>query len=71
MARETVVSTSIVGIGYSASRRVLEVEFVSGGIYAYLDVGPEEHSELMRAGSKGQHVNRCIKPRHAYRRVGR
>ena len=70
MTRAPVLSSSVVSIGYCGARNILEIEFVRGGVYAYLDVPEEEHSALMSAPSKGQHVNGTIKARYAFRRVG-
>lgn len=70
MTRELVVSSSIVSVGYCRARNVLEVEFVRGGIYEYLNVPKEEHRALMSAASKGQHVNSVIKGRYVFCHVG-
>ena len=70
MKRETVVSSSISSIGYCAVRHVIEVKFRHGGAYEYLGVTAEDYAALLQSGSKGQWVNREIKTRFAYRRVG-
>jgi hypothetical protein len=63
-------STSISGIGYDKSRRVLGIEFLpSAKAYLYFDVPPEEHQALMRAESKGEYLNRVFKPK-GYRYEG-
>ena len=69
MTRQAVVSTSIVGVGYAAAGRILEVEFVGGAVYEYLEVPAAEHAALMSATSKGQHINGFIKVRYHFRRV--
>ena len=70
MTRAPVVSSSIVSVGYCHLRNALQVEFVRGGIYEYLDVPEGEYRALMSAASKGQHVNCTIKVRYAFCRVG-
>lgn len=71
MIREPVASTSVVSIGYCGARNILEIEFVHGGVYAYLDVPEAEHCALISAPSKGRYVNRTIKARYAFFCVGR
>jgi len=50
--RESVNSTAIAKVGYSKRRRILEIEFVNGAIYRYLDVPPSVYRDLMSAESK-------------------
>ena len=69
MSRVPVESTSAVGVGYCPVTGVLEVEFVSGGVYQYLGVPVDEHAALMSASSKGRHINTKIKGRFGYREV--
>ena len=69
MVRESVESSSITSVGYSAASSTLEVEFSSGGVYRYLSVPPGEHRALMCAESKGRHVNANIKGRFEFQRV--
>ncbi len=68
---QAVESTSVSKVAYSVTTRVLGIEFLRSGRYEYLDVSVEEHAALMRAESKGLHVNRFIKGKHPYRRCSR
>jgi hypothetical protein len=52
--REPVKSTAIAKVGYSKRRRILEIEFVNGAIYRYLDVAPSVYRDLMSAESKAR-----------------
>lgn len=70
MDREPVASTNIVSIGYDESSETLEVEFASGTIYQYYNVGPAVFEALMHAPSKGQFLNINIKNAFAFSRVG-
>jgi hypothetical protein len=54
IARQPVHSTAIAKIGYSKRRRILEIEFVNGAIYRYLDVAPSVYRDLMSAESKAR-----------------
>src|SRR5215471_9690085 len=45
--REPVESTAIAKIDYSKRRHILEIEFVNGAAYRYLDVPATVHRDLM------------------------
>ncbi len=53
MERVRVDSKALRSVGYDVGMRVLEVEFVSGTIYRYLDVPDYLHLGLMAADSHG------------------
>src|SRR6266436_7109437 len=65
--RQRVESTAIAGVGYSRRRHILEIQFVNGAIYRYLDVPPTVHRDLMSAESKARFYDSKIR-RH-YRSV--
>jgi hypothetical protein len=65
--RQRVESTAIAAIGYSKRRHILEIEFVNGAIYRYLDVPLTVHRELMSAESKARFYDSNIR-RH-YRSI--
>ncbi|HEY0036470.1 MAG TPA: KTSC domain-containing protein, partial [Longimicrobium sp.] len=56
-------------VGYDAGRRVLEVEFLNGGVYEYGDVPDEVYRALLEVDSKGRYLNAEIKPDHPSRRM--
>jgi KTSC domain len=71
--RQHVASTAIAAVGYSKRRHILEIEFVNGAIYRYVDVAPSLYRELMLADSKARfydaNIRRhyqsvLIRPRH-------
>ena len=71
--RQAVQSTAIAKVGYSKRRHILEIEFVNGAIYRYLDVAPSVYHDLMLADSKARfydaNIRRhyhsvMIRPRH-------
>ncbi|MCG6494481.1 KTSC domain-containing protein [Kitasatospora sp. A2-31] len=70
MDRMPVDSSALRSVGYDAARRVLEVEFVGGGVYAYDSVPRRVHGELMAAESHGRYFVRRIRGRYPYRRLG-
>jgi KTSC domain len=52
--RQPVDSTAIAKVGYSKRRHILEIEFVNGAVYRYLDVTPAVYRDLMSAESKAR-----------------
>jgi len=67
MKRAGVRSSTVRWVGYDLDEHVLEIGFVSGGVYHYLDVPPEAALALLEADSIGRHLNAEIKPRYAVR----
>ena len=65
--RQSVQSTAIAKVGYSKCRHILEIEFVSGAVYRYLDVPVTVYRDLMSAESKARFYDSNIR-RH-YRSV--
>jgi hypothetical protein len=59
--RESVVSKGIASVGYSKRLHILEIEFVNGAVYRYLQVAPSVHRDLMAADSKARYYDRNIK----------
>jgi len=67
--RERVDSSSVRSVGYDGRSHTLEVEFVNGGVYDYLDVPATEADRLRASESLGRYLNQRIKPRYRVRRV--
>jgi lysyl-tRNA synthetase class 2 len=49
--------------------RVLEIEFVSGRRYRYLDVPAAVYREMCNSRSKGEFFNARIRNRFSFRRI--
>jgi hypothetical protein len=62
--RQPVQSTAIAKVGYSKRRHILEIEFVNGAVYRYLDVPPAIYRGLMSAGSKAQFYDFNVRSRY-------
>ena len=62
--RQSVDSTAIAKIGYSKRLRALEIEFVNGAIYRYLDVPNSLYRQLIAAESKARFYDRNIRGRY-------
>jgi hypothetical protein len=67
--RERVESNAISEIGYSKRRHWLEIKFVSGSTYRYLDVPPSVYRDLTTADSKVGYYARYIKNNYQSVRV--
>lgn len=59
-------STVIRSFHYRIPERTLEIEFVSGRRYRYLEVPAETAEEMRRASSKGRYFNAHIRDRFAF-----
>ncbi len=62
--REPVRSSAIVAIGYSKRLRALEIEFVNGAIYRYLDVPASLYRRLLAAESKARFYDANIRRKY-------
>jgi hypothetical protein len=58
---QRVESTAIASVGYSKRRHILEIEFVNGAVYRYLQITPSVYRELMIANSKARYYDVNIK----------
>jgi hypothetical protein len=67
--RESVTSKGIASIGYSKRRHILEIQFVNGAVYRYLQVAPSVHRDLMAADSKARYYDANIKGNYPSMRV--
>jgi KTSC domain len=67
ISRQPVESIAIAKIGYSKRRHILEIEFVNGAVYRYLDVPVTLYRDLMSTESKARFYDSNIR-RH-YRSV--
>ena len=66
---QRVESTGIASIGYSKRRHILEIEFVNGAVYRYLEVAPSVYRDLMTADSKARYYDTNIKGNYPSVRV--
>ncbi len=70
MERKKVESSQIVSIGYDDSRRELEIEFHSSGVYRYFEVPRQVYDDLMNADSKDRYFNSNIKDAYEFKKIG-
>lgn len=67
MRRVRVESSVLASVGFEAG--TLEVEFVGGSVYRYLDVPAAEHAALMWAESHGTYFNEHIRNEYRFVRL--
>ena len=67
--REPVVSSNVASIGYSRHLRALEIEFVRGAVYRFLDVPRSVYRDLMTTSSKGHFIAENIRGKYRFVRV--
>lgn len=67
--RALVASKGIASIGYSKRLHILEIQFVNGAVYRYLQVAPSVHRDLMAADSKARYYDANIKGNYPSVRV--
>jgi hypothetical protein len=57
MKRKAAESSAIASVGYDPELKTLEIEFLSGNVYQYLDVPASTYKALLKADSLGQYFN--------------
>lgn len=67
--RQPVVSTNVASVGYSRQLHALEIEFVRGAVYRYLDVQPRLYRRLLEADSKGRFIAENLRGKYRFVRV--
>jgi hypothetical protein len=65
-----VVSSSIQEVGYDEEGRQLHVRFVTGFLYAYMNVPKELFHELINAESVGKYFAEHVKKQYQFVREG-
>ena len=69
MVNQMVLSKEIEWIGYEHKNRMLQVEFIAGGIYQYENVPPQIYDEFLSADSHGRFFETKIKSAYPYRKI--
>ena len=62
-------SSVVAGIRYEPDTNTLRVIYVSGSIYDYKDVPETVYKEMKAASSKGEFLNKRIKPIYKFEKV--
>lgn len=69
MIRHSVQSSDIAAIGYDEKALILEIEFISGGIYQYFAVPVNLYSSLIQASSPGKYFHQNIRLEYKYAKI--
>jgi hypothetical protein len=69
MIRKQVSSSNLHDVGYDPASQILEIGFLSGGVYQYYGVPETIHSLLLAAPSKGTFHHQFIRSRFQYRKI--
>jgi hypothetical protein len=67
--RTQVVSSNVASVGYSRSLHVLEIEFVRGAIYRFLNVPAIVYRELLASDSKGHFIAERLRGKYEFVRI--
>lgn len=70
MDRIPVSSSSIASVGYDTESQILEVEFLHGGIYQYVNVPQSIFDEFMGTSSKGAYFTENVRNVYPTTKVG-
>jgi len=62
-------SSMIRAVGYDIFRQILQIQFQSAEVFAYMDVPEKIYEELMEAPSAGRYFQDCIRDRYHYIRI--
>lgn len=69
MKHELVVSSNVVSAGYDEKTATLEILFLNGHMYRYLEVPLRVYREFMDAKSKGRFVWDVLEPHYVVEKV--
>jgi hypothetical protein len=67
--RTPVHSSNVASAGYSSHLRALEIEFVRGAVYRFLEVPPRVSRDFFAAGSKGRFIAERLRGKYEFVRV--
>lgn len=62
-------SSVVSEIRYDGNSSTLRVVYVSGAVYDYEKVPEEIYSEMKKAFSKGEFLNKQIKPNYEFKKI--
>ena len=69
MEHRSVTSSYIKSVAYDPAKRLMHVAFTNGATFAYPNVPPYEHRELMNATSIGRHFHENIRGKYTGSKV--
>jgi hypothetical protein len=69
MKRIPVNSTNLASVGYSKAQKILEVEFIDGSVYQYIDVPQAIYESLLGSSSRGHYLHVHVKGIYKFSQV--
>jgi len=66
MIRKPVKSSNIISMGYDEKEKILEVEFIKGGVYKYYNVPKKIYEQALKAPSIGKFIWSDIRGRYRF-----
>ena len=69
MVNQMVLSREIEWIGYEEKNHMLQVEFITGGVYQYENVPQRVYQEFLSADSHGRYFESRIKGSYPFRKI--
>jgi hypothetical protein len=70
MQMTQVQSSNVAEVGYNSDTEELQIIFLNGSSYLYLNVPQNEYENLLQAPSIGSYFNRYIRNQYPYDRIG-
>ena len=70
MQMTPVSSSNVDSVGYDESTQTLQIKFLNGTVYQYLNVPQMLFDSLFQAPSMGSYFNRYIRNQYPYERIG-
>ena len=62
-------SSVVAAIKFDAGTSTLRVIYISGSVYDYKNVPEEIYNEMKKAFSKGEYLNKHIKPNYEFEKI--
>ena len=62
-------SSVVADIKFDAGTSTLRVIYISGSVYDYKNVPEEIYNEMKKAFSKGEYLNKHIKPNYEFEKI--
>ena len=69
LKHKPVQSSNIDSVGYDPEKKILELRFKGGGLYAYKGVPQTEHDGLMTSDSIGSYFHANIKNAYKFEKL--
>ena len=66
MKRNQIRSSMLLSAGYDPDNEIMELEFISGEVYQYLNVPVIHFTGFMNAVSHGEYFNQFIKDQYSF-----